>query len=78
MRLYLHQWMNATTRLKSSMKRFDNFKWCSTQQASLSGLAFRICHHTPARAVALECINLIISRFHHFVWANKEDTEKGF
>lgn len=23
--------MNATTRLKSSMKRFDNFKWCSTR-----------------------------------------------
>ena len=28
--LYLHQWMNATTRLKSLMKRFDNLKWYST------------------------------------------------
>ena len=38
--LYLHQWMNATTRLKSSMKRFDNFKWCSTktQSSHMAGL----------------------------------------
>lgn len=38
--LYLHQWIKATTRLKSSMKRFDNFKWCSTNEDKSKGLSF--------------------------------------
>lgn len=56
--LYLHQWMNATTRLKSSMKRFDNFKWCSTKQLKVSQLRLTFfCFSAPA-ALLRSCLVL--------------------
>ena len=53
--------MNATTRLKSSMKRFDNFKWCSTTE-ELSSLMIPLFFITFVKTLTMQILQKSITR----------------